>query len=166
MTDRMDPKMRELTYRLIEMAPEAPPFPEEPMVQLQPTPKPASPASRPRRLVWVAAGAAVTIALIGTPLVMGVLSSETDPTTPATQATVPDTAATTLPDQPTPTTIDPAPTTMAPNPNELPPLSAGTVVIAEPGAATTSTDDVVVYDADVAVADEAGELVIQRDGMI
>jgi hypothetical protein len=156
--------MRELTYRLIDMAPEAPPFPEEPMVQLKPSPEPAS---RTRRVVWVAAAAAAAVLLIGTPLMLGLLDGETDPTTPATQPTVPDTAATTLPDQPNPTTVDPAPgTTMVPDADGLPALDIGTVVIAQPGAETAADNGVVVYDADVAVADEAGGLVIQRDNKI
>ncbi|HSF86904.1 MAG TPA: RNA polymerase sigma factor [Acidimicrobiia bacterium] len=56
MSDHMDSKMRELTHRLIAMAPEAPPFPEELMVQLKPAPA-EEPARRQRRpILWFAAG--------------------------------------------------------------------------------------------------------------
>jgi hypothetical protein len=155
--------MRELTYRLIDMAPEAPPFPEEPMVQLKPSPTPASPARRRLGPVWVAAAAAAAVILLGTPLLLINLDDSTDLSTPATQVTAPETVATTLPDQPTPTTVDPAPvTTTVPATPALPELSAGTVVIAQPGAETAADNGVVVYDADVAVADESGGLVIQR----
>ena len=37
MSDPIDTKLRELTYRLVEMAPEAPPYPEADVVQLQPS---------------------------------------------------------------------------------------------------------------------------------
>jgi hypothetical protein len=59
--DRYDPRVRELTYRLMEMAPDAPPFPEEAAMRARET------KSRPPMLVW--AGAAVAVVLVvGVPL--------------------------------------------------------------------------------------------------
>lgn len=88
MSDPMDTKLRELTYRLIAMAPEAPPFPEEPMVQLKPAPAPAPPARRRSPLVWLAAAAAITLLVVGVPLFLS--RGDTTPTVPpATQPTVP-----------------------------------------------------------------------------
>jgi len=164
MSDRTDSKLRELTYRLIAMAPEAPPFPEEPMAQLEPYPTPATPR---RNLVRVAVAGAAAIALIGTPLVLSNLDGATEPAPPATEATVPTTAATTIPDPTTPTTVDPAPgTTTVPETTALPALTPGTIVIADPGAATGSAGGVAVIDADTAIGDGAWGLVIQRDQTI
>jgi len=56
--------------------------------------------------------------------------------------------------------------TTAPGTNALPTFSAGTVLIADPGARTSSTDGVVVVDAETAISDGASGLVIQRDGVI
>jgi hypothetical protein len=100
----MDPKLRELTYRLIAMAPEAPPFPEEAMVQLEPSPTPAPPARRRSPLVWVGAAAVIALLVVGVPLIL-FSGDEPGPSTmpPATQTSVPDDV--------TPTT---EPTTTAP----------------------------------------------------
>jgi hypothetical protein len=45
-------------------------------------------------------------------------------------------------------------------------LEAGTVVIADPGATTEVTDDVAVYDAEIAIGDGAAGLVVFRDDTI
>ncbi len=63
MSDRNDPRVRELTYRLMEMAPDAPPFPQEATMQVPET------KQRPPFLVWGAAAAAVVL-LIGVPLIL------------------------------------------------------------------------------------------------
>ncbi len=109
MSDRMDPKLRELTYRLIAMAPEAPPFPEEAMVQLKPSTAPARPSRRRSPLVWVAAAAVVALVIVGVPLILFGPGDDPGPTTipPATATTVPDVTPTTVPDDVTPTTQPP-----------------------------------------------------------
>ena len=66
MSDRKDSKVRELTYRLIAMAPEAPPFPQEPTVGLAPSP----PAKRSSPALWVATAAAVALIVVGVPLLL------------------------------------------------------------------------------------------------
>jgi hypothetical protein len=89
----MDRKLRELTYRLIAMAPEAPPFPEEAMVQLKPSPVPAPPPARRRNpLVWVGAAAVIALLVVGVPMMLFGGGDEPGPTTvpPATQTSVPD----------------------------------------------------------------------------
>jgi hypothetical protein len=99
MSDHLDTKLRELTYRLIAMAPEAPPFPEEPMVQLEPSPTPVRPARRRSPLVWVAAAAAVALLVVGLPLLLFGLGDSTSPTVPP--ATQPDSVpSTTVPTPP------------------------------------------------------------------
>jgi spore germination protein GerM len=64
MDERLDAKIRELTVRLMESAPEAPPFPEDTMSHLVPEP----PRRRLRPLWVAAAGAAAVIVLVGVPL--------------------------------------------------------------------------------------------------
>lgn len=97
MSDPMDTKLRELTYRLVAMAPEAPPFPEEPMVQLKPAPSPAAPARRRTTpLAWLAAAAAVTLLVVGLPLFLS--RGDTTPTVPpASESTLPGDGSTTPP---------------------------------------------------------------------
>ena len=64
MSDRHDPRVRELTYRLMEMAPDAPPFPEEAIAMTVPTQK-------QRRPMLVCAAAALgVVLLIGLPLML------------------------------------------------------------------------------------------------
>jgi hypothetical protein len=137
MSDRTESKMRELTYKLIAMAPEAPPFPEEDMVQVKPAPTPAPPI-RPRRrsFGWALAAAAAVFVLIGGPLLLFNLAESDDVTGPSTTVAPPTTAV------PTP----------APSP----------VVIAVPGAEAT-TDGVEVVDGVTAIGDDAGGLVVHRD---
>ncbi|MDJ0496732.1 MAG: Gmad2 immunoglobulin-like domain-containing protein [Acidimicrobiia bacterium] len=101
--DRLDPRVRELTYRLMEMAPDAPPFPEEAIAMSVPVTK-----QRPPMLVWAAAAAAVVL-LVGLPLLL--FRGGDEPTAPATTIAAPDTTTTTVVDEPT-TTM--APTTVAP----------------------------------------------------
>lgn len=113
MSDQIDVKLRELTYRLIEMTPAAPPFPEEPMAQLKPSPTPASPARRRSPLVWAGAAAAIALVVVGVPLLLLRGTS----TTPAT--TVPPATAVTVPDAVTPTTT--------------PPTTPGTTVVPDTG---------------------------------
>lgn len=107
MSDPMDTKLRELTYRLVEMAPEAPPYPEADLVQLQPTTETQSPRRQRNPLMWAAAAAAVALVVIGVPLVLFGPSSGTDPTTvpPATASTVPEEVAPTTVPEGTPTTV-------------------------------------------------------------
>ena len=97
MSDPMDTKLRELTYRLVEMSPQAPPYPESAVVQLTPAPEAKSSPRRRNPLVWAAAAAVVALVLVGVPLVLFGPGSGTDPTTvpPAIATTVPETPPTT-----------------------------------------------------------------------
>ncbi len=105
-----DQRMRELTYKLIHMAPEAPPFPEEPLTQLKPhpTPTPKGPARRGLPTWAIAAGvAAIVIVLaIGLPLLFLAGGDGVEPATPTT--TPPPTSApvTTLPPTTPPVPVD------------------------------------------------------------
>jgi hypothetical protein len=98
MSDRNDPRVRELTYRLMGMAPDAPQFPEEATMQVPET------KQRTPMLVWAAAAAAVVL-LVGVPLILfrgggtvdspvgtTVAASPTS-TVPATTMTVPGTTS-------------------------------------------------------------------------
>lgn len=97
MSDRLDPRARELVYRLMAMAPDAPPFPEEAAAMKVPETKSRSPI-----LVWVAAAAAVVL-LVGLPLI---LFRGGEPSGPATTIAAPTSAA--------PSTSTPDSTTTAP----------------------------------------------------
>jgi len=98
MTDHTHLKLRELVYRLVAMAPEAPPFPEEPMLQITPSP------ARVRRIgpggkVALAATAVIAIAI---PVWMSRGGSSTSPATTevgstTTSVTVPESSAGSLP---------------------------------------------------------------------
>jgi spore germination protein GerM len=92
MTEPHDRTMRELTYRLIQMAPEAPPFPEEPLTTLKPRSdqSPSTPPGGPRRgwLIAAAAAAAVVIA-VAVPLVL--FGGGSDPVTGSTTTQAPTT---------------------------------------------------------------------------
>ncbi len=103
--DRLDPRVRELTYRLMEMAPDAPPFPEEAIAMSVPVTK-----QRPPMLVWAAAAAAVVL-LVGLPLFL--FRGGEEPAGPASTIAAPDSTTTTVVDQPT-TTVAPGTTTVAP----------------------------------------------------
>ena len=81
-----DPRVRELTYRLMAMAPDAPPFPEEAPMQV-PEKK-----QRPPMLVWAATAVAVVL-LVGLPLFM--FRGGDDSVDPATTIAAPDTTTTT-----------------------------------------------------------------------
>ncbi len=100
MTDR---RLRELTYKLIQMAPEAPPFPEDPMTLLKPRPatQPEGPSRRPVAL-WAAA-AVVVLALIGVPIFL-LGGGDDDVANPSTTTSTPTTTV-------VPTTTSP-PTTV------------------------------------------------------
>ncbi len=111
--DRLDPRVRELTYRLMEMAPDAPPFPEEAPAMTVPATK-----QRPPMLVWAAAAAAVVL-LVGLPLLL--LRGGDEPTDPATTIAAPDTTTTTVADQPT-TTVAPTTTVTTTPPEVLMPV--------------------------------------------
>jgi hypothetical protein len=107
--DRHDPRVRELTYRLMEMAPDAPPFPEEAIAMNVPATK-----QRPPLLVWAAA-AAVVVLLIGLPLIL--FRGGDEPADSATTIAASDsTATTTLADESTtaPETTSPPVTTTPP----------------------------------------------------
>lgn len=111
MTDQHDRTMRELTYRLIQMAPEAPPFPEEPLTTLKPRTDrgPSVPPGGPRRgwIVAAAAAAAVVVA-VAVPLIF--FGGTSEPVAGSTTTTT-QTPTTTV--SPT-TTVTPIPTTQIP----------------------------------------------------
>jgi len=95
MSDRLDSRIRELAYRLLYMAPEAPPFPEESMTTLK------TPSRGPRRpvLVWAAAMVGALV-LVGVPLFLLRTSDSAGPATtvpPASSTTTADTTTTTVP---------------------------------------------------------------------
>lgn len=128
MSDHMDSKLRELTYRLVAMAPEAPPFPEESMVQLKPSPTSVPVVRRRSPLVLVGAAAFVVILIVGAPLILLRGGNEPSPSTipPATQTTVPDEVTPTTMAPTTVPTVTAAPTTAAPTAGDGPTyLSAG-----------------------------------------
>lgn len=91
MSEEMDRKMKDLMTRVVEMAPEAPPFPEE-MVTLSP-----APPQRSLRPALVFAGAAAAVLLIALPLLLLDDGEGVDPavTTVPTPTTVPSTPTTT-----------------------------------------------------------------------
>ncbi len=98
MSEPMDSKLRELTYRLMAMAPEAPPFPEEEMVQLNPSPAPARSARYRNPLMWVGVAAVAALLIVGVPLLLLRGGSAPNPSStvpPATQTT--ETPSTTAP---------------------------------------------------------------------
>jgi len=100
MSDRNDPRVRELTYRLMEMAPDAPPFPEEAIAMTVPTQKQRRPM-----LVWAAAALGVVL-LIGLPLML--FRGGDEPADPATTiASSETTTTTTVEDTVPPTTTVP-----------------------------------------------------------
>lgn len=115
MSDRMDSKLRELTYRLIEMAPAAPPFPEESMVQVKPAPSPVAPVRKRPPLVWVGAAAVIALLVIGMPLLLFGAGDEGAPavSAPAPTVTVPPSAT--------------VPPTTVPSPTAAPPTTVPTV---------------------------------------
>ena len=97
MRDHLDTQIRELTYRLVHLAPEAPPFPEVSMATLTPEKQTSSPRP-PRRpsAAWAAAAAFVVVLLIGVPLLF--FRGDPEPVAPATTVTtIPDTTVTTVP---------------------------------------------------------------------
>jgi len=71
MSDRLDARIRELTFRLIQMSPEAPPFPEETMVQLRPSAPAVTPPKRQPRLAWAMAAVVVLAAIAVPALLLG-----------------------------------------------------------------------------------------------
>lgn len=90
MSDRHDARMRELTYRLMRMAPPAPPFPEEPLTQLTPSPSPR----RRSGAVWAAVAAAVVLVAIGVPALFTLTGdNEVVATTAPTSTQAPSTTA-------------------------------------------------------------------------
>lgn len=105
-----DQRMRELTYKLIQMAPEAPPFPEEPLTQLKPHPTPTTKGPARRGLpTWaIAAGvAAIAIVLaIGLPLLFLAGGDGVEPATPTTTPPPTSVPVTTLPPTTPPVPVD------------------------------------------------------------
>lgn len=95
MSERLDSRIRELTTRLVAMSPEAPPFPEEHMVQLRPPIKAGRPEGRPRA-VWAMVAALVVIAAIAVPAVLfgGSSDDAVDETTTTTADITPSTTTT------------------------------------------------------------------------
>ncbi len=97
MSDEMDRRMRELMGRMVDMAPEAPPFPEE-TVTLSP-----APARRSMRPALVFATAAAAVLLVALPLLLfqgdgGVDPAVTTVPVPIPTTTVPDTGTTEVPE--------------------------------------------------------------------
>jgi hypothetical protein len=131
MRDSDDTKLRELAYRLAQMAPDAPPFPEEPMVQLRPSPT-RQPTPPRRRTPFVLAGVAAVVVLlvVGGPLLFDRLTSDQTPG-----------PATTLP------------------PTTLPPTTATAPPTTEPTATTAVPEPAVPTNVTVYFVDEAGHLV-------
>ena len=87
MRDRDTNRMRELTYRLMRMAPPAPPFPEEPMTELKPTPPPR----RRPAAIWAAVAAVAVLVAIGIPAFL-MQNDGSVVTTPSTPASTPPTS--------------------------------------------------------------------------
>jgi spore germination protein GerM len=92
MNEEMDRRMKDLMTRVVEMAPEAPPFPEETLT-LSP-----APAKRGLRPVMVFAAAAAVVLLVALPLLLlqgdgGVEPAVTTLPAPTTTPSVPDTSA-------------------------------------------------------------------------
>ncbi len=89
MRDRLDAQMREMTYKLMAMAPEAPPYPEVPVTKLMPekAPKFQEQARRSRRpvAVWVAAAAFGLVLLLALPVFL-LNRGGTGPVGPTTSA--------------------------------------------------------------------------------
>jgi germination protein M len=89
-----DPRVRELTFRLMEMAPDVPPFPEEATMQVPET------RQRPPMLVWAGAVAAAVL-LVGLPLFL--FRGGDGTTDPATTIAAADATTTTVVDESTTT---------------------------------------------------------------
>jgi hypothetical protein len=146
MSERMDSKLRELTYQLVAMAPEAPPFPEEPAVHLEPAPR------RRHPLLWAATAAAVALVVVGVPLLL--LRGDASPDTTFPVATsLPQTPTSTSAPEVTTTSMPQATTTTRPEP-EAPACSAAGLdepLVAQPGlpAAVAETRQA-IYDAAIA----------------
>ena len=115
MTNHHDQRLRELTFKLMHMAPDAPPFPETPMTTLAPQRTPKKQEIPPRKRTWnglaVAAGAFALVLLIALPTML-LRGGGTDPTPPATNppATTATTAAPTTSMAPTTTSVVPTST--------------------------------------------------------
>jgi len=97
MSEEMDRRMRELMGRMVEMAPETPPFPEE-TVTLSP-----ARTRRSMRPVLVFAGAAAAVLLVALPLILfrgdgGVDPAVTTVPAPVPTSTVPETGTTAVPE--------------------------------------------------------------------
>lgn len=98
--DRHDPRIRELTHRLMDMAPDAPPFPQEAVAM-----KAAETKQRPPMLVWAGAALAVVL-LVGVPLFL--FRGGDGTSDPATTIVALDSTTTTKPGEPS-TTDGPPP---------------------------------------------------------
>ena len=109
MTDQHDRTMRELTYRLIQMAPEAPPFPEEPLTTLKPRSdhSRSTPPGDPRR-GWLIAAAAAAAVVIAVAIPLALFGGGSEPVTGSTTTQTPTTTV-------SPTTVPPT-TTLVPTP--------------------------------------------------
>ena len=97
MSDEMDRRIKELMGRMVDMAPEAPPFPEE-MVTVVP-----APAKRSMRPALVFATAAAVVLLVALPLLLfqsdgGVDPAVTTVPAPVPTTTVPETGTTAVPE--------------------------------------------------------------------
>ncbi len=92
MTDQHDQRLREMTFKLMNMAPKAPPFPETPVTTLKPQKTPEVQGIPPRTRTWsglaVAAAAFGLALLIALPVVL-LNRGDTPPANPTT--TVPPT---------------------------------------------------------------------------
>jgi hypothetical protein len=139
--EMMDRKLRELTYRLVEMAPEAPPFPEAHVVKLTPPPTHHRELTQRRPWLGLAAAAVIVIALVAIPLFL-LGPNDGDVAGPGeTQATTSTTAAQTTAGSVAPPTSDA--TTPTNPPTTLP--TETTVAVTVP--AVTGTYNVYVFSA-------------------
>jgi len=182
MTDHHDVKLRELTFKLMHMAPDAPPFPETPMTTLTPQRTPERQDIPPKKRTWngpvVAAGAFALVLLIALPAML-LRGGDADPSPPATNppvTTVPPTTTPnpTVPPTTTPTTsLVPTQTTLAPSAaliggiwSDIPgsaPLD-GSIVVASPLVITGRVEgatEVSVNGAAVPVTDDFFEATVE-----
>lgn len=100
MTDYRDPKLRELTFKVIHMAPEAPPFPEVAITTLKPHKQSTSSGGTPPRRNWTAlafaAGAFGLALLVALPIWL-LRGGEPEPTNPSSTTVTTTVVSTTAP---------------------------------------------------------------------
>lgn len=91
MTDHHDPRLREMTYRLIHLAPDAPPFPEVAITTLKPQKTSTTGGTPPGRRNWTAlafaAGAFGLALLVALPILL-LRGGDNGPVTPSSTTVV------------------------------------------------------------------------------